>query len=555
MEEGKIISDEFGMSFEVKQETTELSGIDCVETNAMAVHKIAKILRSSLGPHGMDKIIVDCDGQITMTNDGATIVKEYIANNRGCVMDLLQQLTAAQDSEVGDGTTSIVLFANALLREAMILLKKGIHQIKIIEGYNLALREVIEIVKKNFSIRLEDEISKKREKCLKAVETALSSKIAWKYKNIQNVCVDALYSVMDEERRDIDLENINVKILKGGNFEGISLVRGISLEKPVVGEEALIEKLKENKKLKICLLACPFEPPKLKTKSKLIVSTAEEYTKLSDYEKETFRLMIRKVKDSGADLVLCQWGFDDEATSMLMEEKLPAVRWVGGHELGQIAALTNAQIVSRFEFLTEKCLGEGFVELNNFGTDSTNFINITKTLEKDTKMEASKVATILVKSSNMFVGQEIERSITDALNAARNVLFTDYIVFGGGSLEINLYKKIMGNLSSGKLKENLENTGFGSCSEEILCFKSFASALLEIPLVLAENAGHDAKYVEEILAAVKLDKIQHIGVGDGVNVDMQLENVFESFESKKRQYTMAIDFVCSLLKVQEVIYK
>ncbi|KAL6121981.1 hypothetical protein NUSPORA_01003 [Nucleospora cyclopteri] len=529
----KIISDDFGLSFEVKQDEIEITGLDCIETNSRAVAKIASILQTSLGPNGMDKIILDSDNKITMTNDGATIVAEYVANNAGCVMELIKQLSSSQDNEIGDGTTSIIIFANSLMKEALSLLKQGIHPIKITEGFNEALNYAIGEIQGNFADNIEDKPSF----CLKAVETCLNSKIASFYKNLPKVCVDAVYSVADMERRDVDLDKINVKILKGGSMNQTELINGVLLEKEIVGEIA------EGQKMKIALLACPFEPPKLKNKNKMLVSSVGDYKKLSNYEQTAFYEMIQKVKNSGADLVLCQWGFDDEATSMLMENKLPAVRWVGGHELGHIAALINAQIVSRFENLDSSCLGEGFVEITNEGTENEVFIKVTA--EKNT------ISTIAIKSSNKFVSEEIERSIKDSLCAARNVLIADKIVYGGGSLEMNLYKTITNVDGDNNHITNLLE------AEELCCFKAFATALLEIPFSLSRNAGHNSNYVENVIST-KTSGVSHYGVAafDGkLLADMKAEGVFESLESKTRQLKMATDFVNTILKISDVIKK
>ena len=538
MKNGQLISDEFGLSFEVKEESADLAGYDCVEMNSKAVSKIAQMLKSSLGPCGMDKIIVDQDNKITMTNDGATILKEYVSKNKGCVMELLKQLSDAQESEIGDGTTSIIVFANALLRETLKLMKLGMHPVKISEGINNALTYVLDEMKTQFTTKLDKDINKKREMCMYAVKTALNSKIAKSFKDLNKVCVDALYSVADLERMDVDLEKINIKTIKGGVIDQTELLKGVLLEKEVVGEEKLLRVLKEKKEIKICLLACPFEPPKLKTKSKLLISTAEEYKKLSEYERETFIKMIDKVKSIGIDLVLCQWGFDDEATSMLIEQGLPAVRWVGGHELGHIAALTDAKIISRFDFLTEDCIGKAMIKISKVGTETQKFIYIRK--------ENNVISTILIKSSNKFLSEEIERSVDDALCAARNVLVADEIVYGGGSLEINLYKRL--NNYDDESGHILTLLG----SEDHACFRAFSNALLEIPIALAENAGYENEYVEEILKDKSTKK--HLGIGiKGTQNDMKTENVFESLRSKKKQYTMAVDFVCSILKIHQVI--
>ncbi|ORD93534.1 TCPE [Enterospora canceri] len=532
----RMISDEFGLSFGIQAEEVDATGLGCVEANARALQKMARMLRSSLGPNGMDKLIVSCDGIITMTNDGATIVDEYVARNSGCLMELVRGLSRSQDDEVGDGTTSIILFANALLQEALRLLRMEMHPVRVAEGFSSVLNYVEEEMG-----GLSQQIGTERRRfSLAAVNSALSSKIASVYGGMGAVCVDAVEAVADSGRNDVDLTRVNVKMVRGGSINQTELISGVLVEKEAVAEDVLLSRVAKKGELRLCLLACPFEPPRLKTKSSLLVTNADEYRKLGEYERGVFREMIQKVKESGADLVLCQWGFDDEATSMLVEAEMPAVRWVGGHELGHIAALSGGRIVSRFDSLEPASLGSARISLKNIGTENEKWICVQK--------EGSKIATILVRSSNRILSEEVERSIRDGLCAARNIVVADAVVYGGGSLELSLYRK-MNQFDSGKEDHILKLMK----AEDVSCFRAFSRALLEIPLVLAQNAGQEAECVEKLLNSGNdhwIGVSREMGKAFG---DMKAEGVFESIGSKKRQYRMATDFVNSILKISDVI--
>lgn len=545
-----LISDEFGLSFSLNNDTDTLTGTDCVEVLSKNISKVGDILKSSLGPNGMDKMIVTADNDLVLSNDGYTILHNYITNNNH-IFTLLKNLSQSQDTEIGDGTTSIVLFANRLLQEGVKLLKKNIHPIRIADGFNKILRKMLEEIENNYteeiSINNNNNINNNFNNYLiKAASTALNSKIAHAFKNLPEIVVQSILSQINNNNNinNISLENINVKILHSNSSNTITLVHGVALEKQTVGEI----KKKEGKS-KILLLSCPLEPPKLKTKSKLLISNSDQYNELSNYEKSTFNSMISKIKEINCDLVLCQWGFDDEATSMLLKHNLPAIRWVGGHEMGHIAKLSGSKIVSRFDQVDASVLGECNIDIINSNITNNTIVTLTN--------DISDIKTILINSSNKYIAHEIERSITDAMSAVRSILGNNKIVYGGGSLEINMFRWIRSYV------KNLNNCVSNSAEEERIIINAFGSAMLEIPLVLAENAGYSNEYVEEIIKtsnnnnSSNNNKFTGISITNSVivNNNMKNENIFESYESKKRQYTMATDLVCGILKIEEVVKK
>ncbi|KAI5149635.1 T-complex protein 1 subunit epsilon [Enteropsectra breve] len=523
----QILTDEIGQSFQYSDNAPTVKGKECILANINTVENIAGFVRTSLGPNGLDKILIDQDDNITVSNDGATILQEMHMDTNP-VSRLIVQLSQSQDEEIGDGTTSIVLLAAAMLRKSKGLLDKGIHPVKIAEGFSQALALASEHLAK-----ISEPVADLRTAMIKAAKTTLSSKIV-SSANLSEMCVDAILSVADMERKDVDLDLIYIQSKPGKTIAETKLIKGIVLKK----EFSHPQMAKEIKNAKIALLSCPFEPPRLKTKNSLLIKSAQEYKDLESYEKRKFQEMIEAVKNSGANVVMCQWGFDDEANSLLMQNNLPAVRWVGGHELGLMAAHVNGSIIARFEDLRSESLGTANVKEESINTEGDTIITVENT-------EGKKSVTILVRGSTDFAIEEAKRSIRDALCSIRNIMTNTNIVYGGGSAEISTYVFL--------LKAAKE---MGSVSE--VTVQAFAQAVLEIPMALAENSGYDpTAYVGELIEA-------HISSGENaLGVDcmgvgernMKKVDVFEALNSKMTQFKMATELVCMVLKINEMIRK
>lgn len=522
----QILTDELGQSFQLRDsESPELKGRECLFANISTVNAIASFLSSSLGPAGMDKILVDKDDNITVTNDGATILKEMDMTSNP-ISQLILQLSQSQDEEVGDGTTSIVILASALLSQAKKLVEKGIHPIKISEGFNVALSLAIEHL-----ANISEEVGDLSSCMLKAAKTSLGSKIA-SLGNFSEICVQAALAVADMSRKDLDLDLISIQSKTGKSLSNTMLVKGIVLKK----EFSHPQMTKRVESARIALLSCPFEPPKLKNKNSLLIQSAEEYKSLEAYEKSKFLEMIECLKASNADLVMCQWGFDDEANSLLMQHNLPAVRWVGGHDLGLMAAHIKGSIISRFEDLREEHLGVADVREESLGTDGDKII-IVESPSRSTSV------TILVRGSTDYVIEEAKRSIRDALCAIRNIIVNDRIVYGGGSCELST-------------SVFLEQRARACSSEEEEAVKAFSRALLEVPLVLAKNSGFEPiSYVEKLREAHMSGSDSFVGVDclETGEKSMKKMGVFEALGSKTRQLKMATDLVNTVLKINDVI--
>jgi T-complex protein 1 subunit epsilon len=311
-----VAFDEFGRPFIILKEESRkrrLKGLEAHKANILAATSVSRILRSSLGPKGMDKMLVSPDGDVTVTNDGATILDDMDVQHQ--IGRLLVDLSKAQDSEIGDGTTGVVVLAGALLEQAQELLDKGIHAIRIAKGFEAAAQVAVahlETISDVFEFSWEN-----KEPLIKTAMTTLGSKIVTSFKRkLAEIAVDAVLSVADLERKDVNFDLIKMEGKTGGALSDTVLVKGIILDK----EMSHPQMPSELKDVKIALLTCPFEPPKPKTGTKLDITSAADYEKLFAREQQYFIDMVDKCKKAGTDLVLCQWGFDDEANHLLLQK-------------------------------------------------------------------------------------------------------------------------------------------------------------------------------------------------------------------------------------------
>jgi len=528
-----LIFDEFGRPFIVLKDQDKkprLTGIEAHKSHIVAAKTVASIMRTSLGPRGMDKILVSPDGDVTVTNDGATILQQMDVQNQ--IAKLLVQLSKSQDEEIGDGTTGVVVLAGALLEQAEALLDRGIHPTKISDGYDAACQIAIK--------RLEETADRihftknDTEPLVKTAMTSLGSKIVNKYlRHFAEIAVNSVLSVADLDRKDVDFELIKMEGKVGGSLEDTRLVKGVVIDKDISHPQMD----KYIKDAKICILTCPFEPPKPKTKHKLDIKSVEEYKVLQDYEKKTFEDMVKKIKDSGANLVICQWGFDDEANHLLMQNRLPAVRWVGGPEIELIAIATNGHIIPRFEEISPEKLGKaGTVREISFGTTKDRMIIIED-------CENSRAVTVLVRGGNKMVVDEAKRSLHDAMCVTRNLVKDNRVVYGGGAAEITC------SLAIDAAADKVSTT-------EQYAMRAFADALDEVPLALAENSGlSPIETLTSLKAQHVTEKNSYLGVdcmNKGTN-DMKQQHVFDPLISKREQFLLATQLVKMVLKIDDVI--
>ena len=347
------------------------------------------------------------------------------------------------------------------------------------------------------------------------------------------MCVQAVLAVADLERRDVNLDLIKVEGKVGGTLEDTRLVRGIVLDKDMSHPQMA----KEVKDARIAILTCPFEPPKPKTKHKVDIDTVEKFDALRAAEAAYFRDMVARCKDSGANLIICQWGFDDEANHLLSAAGLPAVRWVGGVELELLAIATGGRIVPRFEELAADKLGRaGSVREVSFGTTKDRMLLIEE-------CSSSRAVTIFVRGGNKMMVDETKRSLHDALCVARNLIRSNAIVFGGGSAELTAALAV-------------EAAADSVPGVEQYAMRAFADALEAVPLALAENSGlPPIETVAAVRAAQVAQNNPRLGVdckGEGTN-DMREQGVFETLIGKQQQMLLATQVVKMVLKIDDVI--
>eukprot|EP01118_Nematostelium_gracile_P015646 TRINITY_DN6306_c0_g1_i1.p1 TRINITY_DN6306_c0_g1~~TRINITY_DN6306_c0_g1_i1.p1 ORF type:complete len:539 (+),score=181.12 TRINITY_DN6306_c0_g1_i1:41-1657(+) len=529
-----LVFDEFGRPFIIirEQEGKErLHGIEAQKSHILAARTVANILKTSLGPKGMDKMLVSPDGDVTVTNDGATILDQMHVENE--IAKLLVELSRSQDQEIGDGTTGVVVLAGALLEQAEKLIDRGIHPIRIAAGFDTACNIAVERMK-----QVSDKAGWSKDNIQPLISTAitsLGSKIVKRCgEHLANIAVNAVLSVADLERKDVNLDLIKLECRVGASLEDTKLVNGIVLVNKEMSHPQMQKELKD---AKICILTAAFEPPKPKTKHDAYIETAEDYKKLQEIEQKYFTEMVRQVKSTGANLVLCQWGFDDEANHLLYQNNLPAVRWVGGVELELIAIATGGRIVPRFSEATPEKLGKaGLVRELCFDTTKERMLIIEDCAN-------SKAVTILIRGGNKMVVDEAKRSIWDALCVTRNLIRNDNIVYGGGSLEIACSLAV----------HNAADTIPGL---EQYAVRAFADALDAVPVALAENSGLSPI---ETLAEVKARQIAENNPRLGVDClykgtnDMREQKVFDSLIGKQQQLLLATQVVKMILKIDDVI--
>jgi len=347
------------------------------------------------------------------------------------------------------------------------------------------------------------------------------------------IAVDSVLAVANLERKDVNFDLIQFQTKVGGRLEDTTLVKGIILDKPIAHPQMR----KEFSDAKIAMLTSPFEPPKPKNKAKLDVTSGADYLALYEQEQKYFVDQVNHCLRAGANLVICQWGFDDEATHLLLQNDLPAIRWCGGVELELIAIATGARICARFEELEESKLGRcAHVKEIEFGTSAEKMVLIEG-------CPNSGAVTVLVRGGNQMIVDETKRSLHDAMCVVRNLIRDNRIVYGGGAAEISCALKVA-------------NVARSTEGVDQYTMRGFADALESIPVALAENGGLNAiQVLSEIKAAQVATGSPVIGVDclqKGTN-DMREQRVFEVLKGKQQQLLLATQLVKMVLKIDDVI--
>merc|ERR1711937_1057094 len=368
---------------------------------------------------------------------------------------------------------------------------------------------------------------------IETARTTLGSKIVNRcHDKFAAMAVDAVLAVADLETKDVNFELIKMLTKVGGKLDDTELIHGVVIDKDFSHPQMP----KEVKDVKCAILTCPFEPPKPKTKHKLDVTSVEDYKQLQTYEREKFEEMIKQVKDTGANLAICQWGFDDEANHLLLQNDLPAVRWVGGPEIELIAIATGGRIVPRFSELSADKLGSaGLVKEICFGTTSDRMLVIEQ-------CPNTKAVTIFIRGSSKMVCAEAERSLHDALCVIRNLVRDNRVTYGGGASEIAM------SLAINEIADATKGL-------EQYAMRSFANALETGPMALAENSGlSSVETVAALRSQQKKESNPHLGVDclqKGHNC-MKTQQVLETLSGKRQQIQLATQLVRMILKIDDV---
>jgi thermosome len=511
----------------LKEGTQRTRGREAQSAAIMVAKVIAETMRTSLGPRGMDKMLVDSFGDIVITNDGATILKEMDVEHP--VAKMLVEVAKAQDEEVGDGTTTAVVLAGELLARAEELIEKEVHPSIVIEGYRKAAREAIKILD-NIAVPVDPT---KKDELAKIARTALVSKLVGEYADfISKLVVDAVLKVAEKVNGQwrVDLDDIKLEKKEYGSILDSRLIEGVVLDKEIVHPD--MPKLVRNPK--IALLDAGLEIEKTEFDAKLNIESPEQMRAFMEQEEKMLKDMVEKIAATGANVVLCQKGIDDLAQHFLARKGIVAVRRIKKSDMDKLAKATGGRVVSRVEELSAADLGTAeLLEERRVGEDKMVFIEGCKN---------PKSVSILIHGGTQRIVDEAERSFKDAINVVKDILVEPKIVAGGGAPEVELALRLRDYAKSLPGKEQL-------------AVEKFADALERIPMQLAENAGLDPiESIVSLRAAHKDGK-----KWEGVNVlgyslgDMWGENVFEPVVVKKQVIKSAVEAACMILKIDDII--
>ena len=511
----------------LKESALQEKGRDAQKNNIMAAKMVADIVKSSLGPRGLDKMLVDSLGDVTITNDGATILKEIDAQHPAAKMMI--EISKTIDTEVGDGTTSSVIFAGTLLAKAEELLKKDVHSSVIIEGFQAASEKALEIL---------SEISKKvspndRETLLKISSTSMESKlISEDSESLSKIVVDAIMNITEttDAKPSVDLDNLKVEKKAGGSIQDTELIKGIVLDKEVV-HSGMPTKIQQ---AKIALLNTAMEIEKTEMSAEIRINDPTQMQMFLEEENRMIKTMVDKLHSIGANVVICQKGIDDMAQHFLSKHGILAVRRVKESDMTKLAKATGARITSNIEDISEKDLGAAnLVQQKKVESDKWVFIEGCKNPQS---------VTLLIRGGSQRVVDEVDRSIHDALMVVKDVIEKPEIVAGGGAPEAVLASFLK------DWSERFEG-------REQLAINKFAEALEVIPLTIAENAGMDPIDTMVKLRAKQSEgkKWSGINAKEGKVADMLSQNIVEPVVVKEQIIKSATEAACMILRIDDVI--
>ena len=511
----------------LKEGSTQRKGREAQKNNIQAAKIIAEIVSTSLGPLGMDKMLVDSMGDVTITNDGATILKEIDVQHPAAKM--LVEISKTTDNEVGDGTTSVVILAGSLLENAESLLNQDVHPTIIVDGYRKASKKALQYLQE-----ISEEVSPNdRHVLLKIAKTAMQTKLVSKLSNeLADLTVKAVLAVANKEgeKFSVDIDDIKVEKKAGGSIIDSRTIQGIVLDKEIV--HGGMPKTITN--AKIALINTALEISKPETDAKINITNPQQLKAFLDEEHRMLKNMVDQVIGSGANVVLCQKGIDDMAQHYLAKAGVLAIRRIKESDLTKLAKATDARIVTNLDDLFEKDLGSAeIVEERKIEEDRWVFVEGCK---------HPKSVTILLRGGSQRVVDEVERSVHDALMVIKDVMQVPSIVAGGGAPETFAATKIR------NWAKSLEG-------REQLAAEKFADALETIPLTLAENAGMDAIDTLTSLRSKQIKGEKWIGI-DVVKANlanMKSSDIIEPLSVKNQVVSAATEVACMILRIDDVV--
>jgi len=511
----------------LREGSSRSRGKEAQHTNIMAAKIVAETVKSALGPKGMDKMLVDSMGDVTITSDGRTILDEMDIQHPAAKM--MVEVAKTQDNEAGDGTTTAVILAGELLGKAEELIGKNIHPTIIIDGYKKASEKALEVLEK-IAIPAE---SNTQEYLKKAAMTSMASKLVAEHREyLADLAVKAILAVAEKEdgKYKADVDDVKVEKKPGESLKDTKLIQGIVLDKEVV--HSGMPKRVEN--AKIALLDTPLEIEKTEFDAKINIESPEQMEAFLKQEEEMLRDMVEKITAIGANVVLCEKGIDDMAQHFLARKGILTVRRIKKSDMEKLAKATGGKIITNMDDMSTEDLGyANLVEERKIGDDKMTFVEGCK---------HPRAVTILIRGGTERIVDEAERSLHDALCVVRDVVEEPKIVAGGGAPELEVSRMLK------KYAETLPG-------REQLAVKSFAEALEAIPITLTENAGLDPIDILSELRAKheKGEKWNGIEVHSGKVQDMTEAGVFEPLSVKKQIIKSATEAASMILKIDDVI--
>jgi thermosome len=512
----------------LKEGTTETKGNQAQRNNIIAAKTVAEIVRTSLGPRGMDKMLVNSLGDVTITNDGATILKEIDVQHPAAKM--MVEISKATDNEVGDGTTSTVVLAGSLLSKAEDLIAKNVHPTVIVDGYRMASEKAIELLK---------EASQKvdatdRQILSKIAHTSMASKlVSANAAPISKIVIDAVLAVAEklgDNNFKVDADNIKVEKKAGGSIDDTTLIQGIVLDKEVV-HGAMPKRVEE---AKIALLNAALEIEKTEMSAEIRISDPHQMQMFLEEENRMLRSMVDRISASGANVLLCQKGIDDLAQHYLAKAGILSVRRVKESDMNNLAKATGGRVLSNIDELSAGDLGYAkLVEERKVETDKWVFVEGCKN---------PKAVSILVRGGSQRVVDEAERSVHDAIMAVKDVVEYPYITVGAGAPEVYISQKI-------------REWSASLSGRSQLAAERFADGVEEIAIALAENAGMDPLDTQTQLrskAAIAKPKYG-VDVINGKVADMAAKDVYEPLKVKEQVISAATEASSMILRIDDVI--